>query len=40
MGDYLLVGIRRVVAAGFCAAVGFGEGVVAVAPFVEGTAGT
>ena len=40
MGYYLLVGVRGVVAAGFCAAVGFGEGVVAVASFVEGAAGT
>ena len=40
MGYYLLVGVRGVVAAGFCAAVGFGEGVVAVASCVEGAAGT
>ena len=40
VGYYLLVGVRGVVAAGFCAAVGFGEGVVAVATFVEGVACT
>ena len=40
MSYYLLVGVRGVVAAGFCAAVGFGEGVVAVASFVEGVACT
>ena len=40
MGYYLLVGVRGVVAAGFCAAVGFGECVVAVASCVEGAAGT
>ena len=40
VGYYLLVGVRGVVAAGFCAAVGFGEGVVAVASCVEGVACT
>ena len=40
MSDYLLVGIRSIVAAGFCDAVGFGEGVVAVASCVEGAACT
>ena len=40
VGYYLLVGVRGVVAAGFCAAVGFGEGVVAIASFVEGVACT
>ena len=40
VGYYLLVCVRGVVAAGFCAAVGFGEGVVAVASFVEGVACT
>ena len=40
MSYYLLVRIRSVVAAGFCAAVGFGECVVAVASCVEGVACT
>ena len=40
VGYYLLVGVRGVVAACFCAAVGFGEGVVAVASCVEGVACT
>ena len=38
VGYYLLVGVRSVVAAGFRAAVGFGECVVAVAAFIFGVA--
>ena len=40
VNDHLLVGIGSIVAAGLCAAVGFGECVVAVAPCVEGVACT
>lgn len=38
MNHYLTVGVRCVVAAGLRTAVGFAEGVVAVASFIEGIA--
>ena len=40
VNDHLLVGIWSIVAAGLCAAVGFGECVVAVASCIEGVACT
>ena len=38
VNHYLLVGVRCIVAAGLRTAVGFAEGVVAVASFIEGIA--